>query len=139
MCCDGTCLLRRTTGTSTVAESCKRPGRCWRYWPRVRSAQVVGRALFVSNLQYVCNTLPVPATNIPSPSPPSTHPPSPHSPAPLCALGRFNSESVRRGVAHLMAAQDEAGDWPQEGILGVFNRACGITYTVSSREGSWSG
>ena len=25
--------------------------------------------------------------------------------------------------------QDENGDWPQEGISGVFNRACGITYT----------
>ena len=22
------------------------------------------------------------------------------------------------------------GDWPQEGISGVFNRACGITYTA---------
>ena len=22
-----------------------------------------------------------------------------------------------------------AGDWPQEGIAGVFNRACGISYT----------
>ena len=22
------------------------------------------------------------------------------------------------------------GDWPQEGIAGVFNRACGITYTA---------
>ena len=23
-----------------------------------------------------------------------------------------------------------SGDWPQEGIAGVFNRACGITYTA---------
>jgi len=29
-----------------------------------------------------------------------------------------------------MMSQLECGDWPQEGISGVFNRGCGITYTA---------
>ena len=33
------------------------------------------------------------------------------------------------GAHFLREMQDENGDWPQEGISGVFNRACGITYT----------
>ncbi len=36
----------------------------------------------------------------------------------------------KRGVAYLGGGQLEAGDWPEEGIAGVFNRACGITYTA---------
>jgi cycloartenol synthase len=38
--------------------------------------------------------------------------------------------AVRRGVQYLMKRQLDCGDWPQEGISGVFNRACGITYTA---------
>lgn len=39
-------------------------------------------------------------------------------------------EAVRKGVRYLMSRQLDCGDWPQEGIAGVFNRACGITYTA---------
>ncbi|EJK52279.1 hypothetical protein THAOC_28460 [Thalassiosira oceanica] len=38
--------------------------------------------------------------------------------------------AVRRGVQYLIDRQLDCGDWPQEGISGVFNRACGITYTA---------
>ena len=45
--------------------------------------------------------------------------------------GRCADEAaVKRGVAYLERRQLESGDWPQEGIAGVFNRACGITYTA---------
>jgi squalene cyclase len=30
----------------------------------------------------------------------------------------------------LFSQCNTAGDWPQEGIAGVFNRSCGITYTA---------
>jgi len=39
-------------------------------------------------------------------------------------------EAVKRGVQYLLKRQLPSGDWPQEGISGVFNRACGITYTA---------
>jgi len=39
-------------------------------------------------------------------------------------------DAIRRGVRYLMKQQLDCGDWPQEGISGVFNRACGITYTA---------
>jgi len=39
-------------------------------------------------------------------------------------------ESIRRGVRYLMKRQLPSGDWPQEGISGVFNRSVGITYTA---------
>eukprot|EP00656_Telonema_subtile_P058648 TRINITY_DN9994_c0_g2_i3.p1 TRINITY_DN9994_c0_g2~~TRINITY_DN9994_c0_g2_i3.p1 ORF type:complete len:704 (-),score=190.97 TRINITY_DN9994_c0_g2_i3:164-2275(-) len=38
--------------------------------------------------------------------------------------------AVERGVRYLMSRQQPDGDWPQEGISGVFNRSCGITYTA---------
>ena len=38
--------------------------------------------------------------------------------------------AIRRGIDYLISRQLEDGDWPQEGIAGVFNRACGITYTA---------
>jgi len=38
--------------------------------------------------------------------------------------------AVRRGIQYLMKRQLPSGDWPQEGIVGVFNRSCGITYTA---------
>ena len=37
---------------------------------------------------------------------------------------------VKRGVEYLVMRQQADGDWPQEGISGVFNRAVGITYTA---------
>jgi squalene/oxidosqualene cyclase-like protein len=39
-------------------------------------------------------------------------------------------DAIRRGVKYLMKRQLPSGDFPQEGIAGVFNRACGITYTA---------
>jgi len=39
-------------------------------------------------------------------------------------------DAVKQGVAYLKERQLPSGDWPQEGIAGVFNRACGITYTA---------
>ena len=41
-----------------------------------------------------------------------------------------DKDAIRRGVQYLMKRQLPSGDWPQEGIAGVFNRACGITYTA---------
>lgn len=40
-----------------------------------------------------------------------------------------NVDAIKKGVKYLMRRQLPCGDWPQEGISGVFNRACGITYT----------
>ena len=48
----------------------------------------------------------------------------------LSAAEYDNVEAVRRGVQYLLSRQLPSGDWPQEGIAGVFNRACGITYTA---------
>ena len=63
------------------------------------------------------------------------------------------TSAISRGVEHLLRKQDATGilflepglqstnfyifrialgDWPQERVSGVFNRACGITYTVYS-------
>ena len=39
-------------------------------------------------------------------------------------------EAIRKGVHYLMKRQLPSGDWPQEGISGVFNRSIGITYTA---------
>ena len=47
----------------------------------------------------------------------------------LMAARCTDTSAVARGVAFLRARQQADGDWPQEGISGVFNRACGITYT----------
>ena len=41
-----------------------------------------------------------------------------------------DKEAVAKGIAYLEKRQLADGDWPQEGISGVFNRACGITYTA---------
>ncbi|KAL7559052.1 hypothetical protein ACA910_018408 [Epithemia clementina (nom. ined.)] len=48
----------------------------------------------------------------------------------LSAAKYDNVEAIRRGVQYLLKRQLPSGDWPQEGIAGVFNRACGITYTA---------
>jgi squalene/oxidosqualene cyclase-like protein len=37
--------------------------------------------------------------------------------------------AAERGARYLVERQRPDGDWPQEGIAGVFNRACGISYT----------
>ena len=47
----------------------------------------------------------------------------------LIAGGSGGTPAVERGVKYLMDRQLNTGDWPQEGIAGVFNRTCGITYT----------
>lgn len=41
-----------------------------------------------------------------------------------------NTGAIKRGVQYLMSRQLPSGDFPQEGISGVFNRACGITYSA---------
>jgi squalene cyclase len=41
-----------------------------------------------------------------------------------------NVDAVRSGVQYLIKRQLPSGDWPQEGISGVFNRSVGITYTA---------
>jgi squalene/oxidosqualene cyclase-like protein len=48
----------------------------------------------------------------------------------LMAGGCADRAAVQRGVAYLERRQLRSGNWPQEGIAGVFNRACGITYTA---------
>jgi squalene cyclase len=47
----------------------------------------------------------------------------------LMAAGTSDRDAVRRGIQYLMTEQLPNGDWKQEGIAGVFNRACGISYT----------
>ena len=47
----------------------------------------------------------------------------------LMAAGCDDTKAIRRGVAFLREQQLPSGDWKQEGIAGVFNRACGISYT----------
>jgi len=39
-------------------------------------------------------------------------------------------EPIERGIKYLMQKQRMSGDWEQEGISGVFNRNCMITYTT---------
>ena len=41
-----------------------------------------------------------------------------------------DNDAIRKGIRYLMARQLPSGDWAQEGITGVFNRSCGITYTA---------
>jgi squalene cyclase len=48
----------------------------------------------------------------------------------LMAAECGDTDAVKRGIDYLMQRQQLDGDWPQEGIAGVFNRACGITYTA---------
>merc|ERR1711988_1951575 len=44
--------------------------------------------------------------------------------------GRCDDKAaIDAGVKFLMNKQLPTGDWPQEGITGVFNRSCGITYS----------
>ena len=48
----------------------------------------------------------------------------------LAAAEYDDIPAIRRGVNYLIQRQLPGGDWPQEGVAGVFNRACGITYTA---------
>lgn len=48
----------------------------------------------------------------------------------LSMAGCENVDAIKRGVEYLIERQLPSGDWPQEGISGVFNRAVGITYTA---------
>ncbi len=41
-----------------------------------------------------------------------------------------NRQAIDRGIQYLRDKQLPSGDWAQEGITGVFNRSCGITYTA---------
>jgi len=47
----------------------------------------------------------------------------------LMAAKTTDREAVKRGIDYLTSQQRPNGDWKQEGIAGVFNRACGISYT----------
>ena len=47
----------------------------------------------------------------------------------LMAAGSEDRPAIERGIAYLQQQQRPNGDWEQEGIAGVFNRACGISYT----------
>jgi len=47
----------------------------------------------------------------------------------LMAAGCDDTAAIARGVSFLREQQLPNGDWRQEGIAGVFNRACGISYT----------
>jgi squalene/oxidosqualene cyclase-like protein len=46
----------------------------------------------------------------------------------LAAAKNNNIAAVRRGVQYLIHRQLPSGDWPQEGVAGVGNRTCGLTY-----------
>lgn len=51
----------------------------------------------------------------------------------MLALMKANcpdKKALTRGKNFLMQRQMASGDWDQEGITGVFNRSCGITYTA---------
>ena len=48
----------------------------------------------------------------------------------LSAARCSDLSAIRRGVQYLMTRQLDCGDFPQEGISGVFNRSVGITYTA---------
>ena len=48
----------------------------------------------------------------------------------LIAGGCRDEIAIDRGIKYLMRKQLPTGDWAQEGITGVFNRSCGITYSA---------
>lgn len=51
----------------------------------------------------------------------------------LLALSIANCQdtaAIKKGIQFLLSMQLPSGDWPQQGVSGVFNRACGITYTA---------
>ena len=48
----------------------------------------------------------------------------------LLAAESDHKDAIDRGIAYIMGKQLPSGDWAQEGITGIFNRSCGITYTA---------
>lgn len=48
----------------------------------------------------------------------------------LLAAESSHKDAIDNGIAYLMKKQLPSGDWAQEGITGIFNRSCGITYTA---------
>ncbi len=48
----------------------------------------------------------------------------------LMAAQYPDQQPIQQGIAFLLDAQQADGDWPQQGISGVFNRSCMITYTA---------
>lgn len=48
----------------------------------------------------------------------------------LMAAHYPDKEVVKQGIDYLLKRQLENGDFPQQGISGVFNHSCGITYTA---------
>jgi len=48
----------------------------------------------------------------------------------LLAAHYPDKQVIENGIRFLLERQDEFGDWPQEGISGVFNKNCMITYTA---------
>ena len=48
----------------------------------------------------------------------------------LMAAGCQQTEKIQKGIEFLMEIQSRDGDWPQQGISGVFNQNCMITYTA---------
>jgi len=48
----------------------------------------------------------------------------------LMAAGYPDEEPVRKGIRFILQHQELNGDWPQQGISGVFNHNCMITYTA---------
>lgn len=47
----------------------------------------------------------------------------------LLAADCHDHEAIKKGANYLRKKQLANGDWNQEGITGVFNRSCGITYS----------
>ena len=48
----------------------------------------------------------------------------------LMATDQNNLKSINRGIQYLTNQQKTNGDWAQEGVSGVFNQNCMITYTA---------
>jgi squalene/oxidosqualene cyclase-like protein len=48
----------------------------------------------------------------------------------LLAAGYPDQAPVRKGIEFILRNQEQNGDWPQQGISGVFNHNCMITYTA---------
>lgn len=47
----------------------------------------------------------------------------------LMACNHPDREAIDRGIRFLLSKQTAQGDWPQQGVSGVFNFNCSITYT----------
>lgn len=47
----------------------------------------------------------------------------------LMAADYADKKVIDRGIEFLISMQEPTGDFPQQGISGVFNHSCGITYT----------